>query len=528
MNSEVLNSITCHPKTIDDFLADLLDEVAQRHFEQHLDECDHCCADLKRRTADATMWNDARAFLSSTDNAAIGRTSTHSDEQPLHTSDMLRLDFLNPTDDPRMLGRFAGYEISGVIGCGGMGIVLKGFDVALNRYSAIKVLAPHFASSGAARQRFAREAQAAAAVVHDNVIAIHGVSECNGLPYLEMPYVKGESLQKRIDREGALPTREILRIAMQTARGLAAAHAQGLVHRDIKPGNILLPENVERVMITDFGLARAADDASLTRSGVIAGTPQYMSPEQARGEPIDHRSDLFSLGSVMYAMSTGHPPFRAETPYGILRRITDNAHRPIPEVRSDVPSWLCSVIDRLLSKDAAQRFGSAEEVASLLEECLAHVQQPTKVPLPETLYKPPVRNWVLRPAWLGAGAALLLVVVAGITFRPSSFNERNGTNNRSLANERNGTDLRFGEDDVEHNTPAASGVPINDDDMLPDWHPNVQLDEVENALTELNSELSVPSFLDPPDGASEQRSDPTGRPFVEPGAPPQVTEPKQQ
>ncbi|MEZ6063920.1 MAG: serine/threonine-protein kinase [Planctomycetaceae bacterium] len=416
---------TCNPETIDDFLADRLDEVAQRSFEQHLDECDHCGAELKRRTADVTLWNDARAFLSSSENPALASCATHFGDSVRNSSDALRLDFLNPTDDPHMLGRFAGYEISGVIGCGGMGIVLKGFDASLNRYAAIKVLAPHYATTGAARQRFAREAQAAAAVVHDNVIAIHGVSEFNNLPYLIMPYLKGQSLQKRVDQHGPLSVPEILRIAMQTARGLAAAHDQGLVHRDIKPANILLPENVERVLITDFGLARAADDASLTRSGVIAGTPQYMSPEQAKGEGIDHRSDLFSLGSVMYTMATGHPPFRAETPYGILRRITDNAHRPVHELRSDVPLWLCSIIHRLLRKNAADRFRSADEVASLLEDCLAHVQQPSQVPLPLSL-KPTAQatrhlRWPIAVAGiLLTCAAIVLFIVPGDQNKPDS------------------------------------------------------------------------------------------------------------
>ncbi len=130
-----------------------------------------------------------------------------------------------------------------------------------------------------------------------------------------MPYVPGHSLQERIDQTGPLELREILRIGMQTAAGLAAAHAQGLVHRDIKPANILLENGVERVRITDFGLARAVDDATQTQSGVVAGTPQYMAPEQARGEAVDHRADLFSLGSVLYAMCTGHSPFRARPPW---------------------------------------------------------------------------------------------------------------------------------------------------------------------------------------------------------------------
>ena len=212
---------------------------------------------------------------------------------------------------PGSLGRLGHYEIQEVIGRGGMGIVLRAFDEKLHRVVAIKVMAPQLATSATARRRFTREAQAAAAVTHDHIVTIHAVEEADGLPYLVMQYVAGMSLQERLERDGPLQLAEILRIGMQTAAGLAAAHAQGLVHRDIKPANILLENGIERVKITDFGLARAADDASLTQSGVVAGTPQYMSPEQARGEAVDHRTDLFSLGSVLYAMCTGRPPFRA-------------------------------------------------------------------------------------------------------------------------------------------------------------------------------------------------------------------------
>lgn len=204
-----------------------------------------------------------------------------------------------------MLGRLGDYEILEVIGRGGMGIVLKGFQSELNRYVAVKVLAPHLALSGAARRRFDREAQATAAVVNPHVMAIHAVAASAKLPYLVMPFVACESLQQRLNRQGPLDVKDVLRIGLQAASGLAAAHAQGLVHRDVKPANILLETNVDRVMLTDFGLARAVDDATLTRTGVIAGTPQYMSPEQANGDAVDHRSDLFSLGSVLYAMCTG-------------------------------------------------------------------------------------------------------------------------------------------------------------------------------------------------------------------------------
>jgi hypothetical protein len=170
-----------------------------------------------------------------------------------------------------------------------------------------------------------------------------------------MPYFPAQSLQQRIDQSAPLPVIEILRISHQIASGLAAAHAEGLIHRDIKPANILLEQGVERVVITDFGLARTADDASLTRSGVLTGTPQYMAPEQTRGGTIDHRADLFSLGSVMYTMCTGRPPFRAETTLGVLRRISDEtcrrrSARSLPRF----PGGSIDIIRRLHAKDPAR------------------------------------------------------------------------------------------------------------------------------------------------------------------------------
>src|SRR5207253_10520083 len=155
-----------------------------------------------------------------------------------------------------------------------------------------------------------------------------------------MQYVAGLSLQQRLDRDGPLDLQEILRIGMQTASGLAAAHAQGLVHRDIKPANILLENGVERVKVTDFGLARAFAEASLTQSGVVAGTPQYMSPEQAEGKSIDQPTDLFSLGSVLYAMCTGRAPFRASGTMAVLRRVCDETPTPIRASDADMPAWL--------------------------------------------------------------------------------------------------------------------------------------------------------------------------------------------
>src|SRR5262249_9623870 len=156
-------------------------------------------------------------------------------------------------------------------------------------------------------------------------------------------FVDGVSLQEKIERTGSLPLKEALRIGLHVAEGLAAAHRQGLVHRDVKPANILLENSVERVKITDFGLARAGDDASLTPSGVVAGTPMVMSPEQARGEPVDFRSDLFSLGSVLYTMCAGRPPFRAPTTMAVLKRVCEETPRPIREVNPELPPWLADL-----------------------------------------------------------------------------------------------------------------------------------------------------------------------------------------
>jgi serine/threonine protein kinase len=311
--------------------------------------------------------------------AGVQMPTIGSDQRPVDGS--ARLDFLAPADDPRYLGRFGEYLVEKVIGRGGFGIVLQAFDPPLRRIVALKVLAPHLASNKAACLRFQREAKAAAAVVHDHVITIHAVGEAP-LPHLVMQYVAGQSLQEKLDKSGPLTIMEVLRIGMQTAAGLAAAHKHGEVHRDIKPANILLENGVERVKITDFGLARAADDASMTQSGVVAGTPQYMSPEQARGDTVDARSDLFSLGSVLYAMCAGHPPFRATTTMGVLKRVCDDLPRPIREVNPDVPDWLAAIIDKLMAKRPEDRFSSAAEVSELLGQCLSHTQQPSAVPLP--------------------------------------------------------------------------------------------------------------------------------------------------
>jgi WD40 repeat protein len=319
---------------------------------------------------------------------------------------------LAPSQRPGALGRLGHYEALEVVGRGGMGVVLRAFDEKLHRVVAIKALAPQLASSGTARQRFAREARAAAAVTHDNVIDIHAVEDQGPVPYLVMQFVDGRTLQDKLHRTGPLQLREVLRIGLQVAEGLAAAHKQGLTHRDVKPGNILLENSVERVKLTDFGLARAVDDASLTQSGLIAGTPQYMSPEQAQGKAVDHRSDLFSLGSVLYACCTGRPPFRAESTMAVLKRVCEDTPRPIREVNPDIPDWLCAIVAKLHAKDPAQRFQTAQEVAGLLGQHLAHLQQPDVAPRPATVEVPRRGR---RRAPVLAAAAVVLIAAGALT-----------------------------------------------------------------------------------------------------------------
>ncbi len=371
----------CDQNRLRSYLDDELSGGDQSELADHLDRCADCQAALERLAAGTRLWDDLRGLGHMAGRPAPGlRPEDRGDEaRAFGSAEAIELDFLAPSENRESLGRLGPYEIIGVLGQGGMGVVLKAFEPALNRIVAIKVLAPQMAASGAARRRFSREAKAAAAVVHDHVVAIHAVVDNDpksGLPYLVMPCIAGRSLQERIDRDGPLRIEEVLRIGLQTALGLAAAHAQGLVHRDIKPSNILLENGVERVKITDFGLARAIDDASRSQSGVVAGTPQYMSPEQAGGESVDHRSDLFSLGSVLYAMCAGHSPFRAKTTMGVLRRVCDEEPRPLVEVNREVPESLEAVIQRLHAKDPAVRYQSAAEVAEELGRQLAELQRP--------------------------------------------------------------------------------------------------------------------------------------------------------
>ena len=282
----------CNEQRLVRVLRDADEQSAEfRETARHVEACPRCRQRLAELSAGDAVLAEAcetlraggeptldRKFLSSS--VAISVERLLGEDNPVDC-ETVSLDFLGPASHPEMLGRIGRYDIERLVGAGGMGVVLKGFDTELHRVVAIKVQLPQLATSAAARRRFAREAQAAAAVVHEHVIPIYNVETEGDLPYLVMQFVPGHSLQTRVDEHGPLAVKEVLRLARQAASGLAAAHAQGVVHRDVKPANILLEESVDRVLLSDFGLARTVDDATLTRTGTLAGTPHYMSPEQA-------------------------------------------------------------------------------------------------------------------------------------------------------------------------------------------------------------------------------------------------------
>jgi WD40 repeat protein len=403
-------------------LADDLPPAEQADLNGHLELCLACQRTLEECAAGRDDWAAARTLAAMTQlrSAVLGdvidglKLDPESDHAH-HDGAELPVDFLDPPLRAGTIGRIHQYEVLEEIGRGGMGVVLKALDTGLHRVVAIKVLAPQLAVSGTARKRFTREARAAAAIGHENVVTIHAVEEFKGLPYLVMHYVAGPSVQQKLAADGPLPVADILRIGFQTAAGLAAAHAQGLIHRDVKPANILLENGVGRVKLTDFSLARAIDDASVTQTGVVTGTPPYMAPEQARGEPLDHRADLFSLGSVLYALCTGRPPFRGQA-LDVLRKVSEEQPVSIRSLNPEIPTWLEAIVNKLMAKGPDGRYQSAGEVAAVLEQCLAHVQQPQTVLLP-TIPAAPARDvHDSRPRrWTSVAiAAGLIAIVAGV------------------------------------------------------------------------------------------------------------------
>ncbi len=275
--------------------------------------------------------------------------------------------FLKPPLQGDEIGWLADYRVLQVVGQGSMSIVFRAADMRLNRNVALKVMQPHFAADDNLRRRFMREARAMAAIKSDHVVTVYDVGSVSNLPYLAMEFLDGDSLEDYHKSVGGLPLAQVLRIGREIAQGLAAAHARGLIHRDIKPGNLWLETPTDRVKILDFGLARANTEASqLSHVGVILGTPAFMAPEQARGMTVDHRADLFSLGCVLYWLCTNERPFKGADILSVLASLATHDPQSPESIAATVPAALSELIMQLLEKDPDCRPASSQAVADIL------------------------------------------------------------------------------------------------------------------------------------------------------------------
>lgn len=266
------------------------------------------------------------------------------------------------------IGRIAEFELTRLIGRGGMGIVFEAHDTKLERAVAIKLMSPGMLADPSASERFLREARSAAKINHANIVTVHAVGETNGLPYLVMELVQGHSLEEQLAGNAVLPTNEILKIARHTALGLTAAHKNGITHRDIKPSNLMFDKQAKRIRIADFGLASTVNENSLTRSGTLVGTPDFSSPEQIDGRPVDSRSDLFSLGSVLYMICSGKPPFASESLVQTLNGVRHAEPDFATLSERAVPQGLIEIIRRLMQKNPEDRFRTTEELCEALKQ----------------------------------------------------------------------------------------------------------------------------------------------------------------
>ena len=255
------------------------------------------------------------------------------------------------------------YRIAEKLGEGGMGVVYQAEDTKLKRPVALKFLATHLLNDEEIRARFTREAEAAAALNHPNICTVHEIDEVNGKTFIAMAFLEGESLDKKIEA-GPLKLKDALDIAIQTAHGLQAAHEKKIVHRDIKPANLMITGSGSKQLVTimDFGLALLTDRSKLTRLDETMGTVTYMSPEQTYGMDVDHRSDIWSLGVVIYEMVTGQQPFKWHYDKAVMYSITNEAPEPMTGLRTGVPMELEWLVNKCLAKDIDNRYQNSSEL----------------------------------------------------------------------------------------------------------------------------------------------------------------------
>jgi serine/threonine protein kinase len=278
--------------------------------------------------------------------------------------------FLRPPQGPNELGRLGPYRILKLLGQGGMGIVFLAQDTELGRLVALKVMRPELSGNTEPLTRFLREARAIAALKSDHIITIYQVDQGESVPFFTMELLKGKSLAAWLGPDRVPSIEETLMIAKQIAKGLAVAHRVGIIHRDLKPANVWLEAPKGRIKILDFGIARLVEgeQTPLTEPRRVIGTAAFMAPEQARGETVDHRCDLFSLGCILYRMVTGRPPFQGDNALAILAALASDNPRRVLELNPESPAGLADLIDRLLVKDPSGRPSSTQEVVETIQQ----------------------------------------------------------------------------------------------------------------------------------------------------------------
>src|SRR5262245_21505784 len=374
--------------TVRQFLENTLTPRESHFLAQHVDGCDACRLEVDEIKAEIARDFGFAVAGRSREAAERGNGGVAREPQPImatiaqgdFAARKANFDFLEPAQENDEIGRLGPFRILRVLGIGGMGMVFDAEDVTLQRPVALKVIRPELGQSLANRQRFLREARAMALVRSDHVVTIHNVGQANDVCYMAMERLEGEPLDAWLDRSSKPVLSETLRIGREIAIALEAAHKHGVIHRDIKPANVWLEAPSRRVKLLDFGLALPqTSNVALTGVGAVVGTPAYMSPEQARSETLDHRSDLFSLGCLLYEMVAGRPPFGGQTPVAILTALAVDTPAPLRDFNPGAPIPLCDLILCLLAKKPAERPASAQAVINALHAIERMTPPPTDI-----------------------------------------------------------------------------------------------------------------------------------------------------
>jgi hypothetical protein len=416
-----MRSDTClTEQQVQDFQLGNLPEASVDEVAEHLESCPRC-EELAQKMDSATdpilaaIRNRPPEFPTKSTLAMKPHTPRLS--RPI-TADVHNFSFLAPPIEAGEIGRLANYRVLRLLDKGGMGYVFHAEDISLCRPVALKVMKPNLDDDSQYAERFLREARIMAAIKHEHLVTIYQAGREGSVVYLAMELLEGEPLGSRLEREGACPADEAFRLGSAIASALAVIHARGLIHRDLKPENIWLEGPRAHVKILDFGLARfVEDDTRLTQPGTIMGTPCFMSPEQARGQEVDARSDLFSLGAVLYCVCTGRRPFEGTSTMAVLTALAVENPRPVYQLNRAIPRGLSDLVMQLLAKNPNDRPQSAEAVLQRLGQSAGRPSD-TPVATPVAVTPTPPGRAFPRKTAAALAAALLGVIVAFLAFGP--------------------------------------------------------------------------------------------------------------